>query len=191
MKGIINVKPINIQRICQVVIETAVICMIVALIILMLSGNIGCNSNNIPAEQSSKNMICMSPDALEQLIYEFVSIHKDNNAYNLNQGETTMERLSCLFPGVGLVQNIEPDLSETTISGTTTTIYERFSEGIGRNPVTGKMDTEIEVYIRKTTITVEGNVQSVRKQKAIGLWSKRTEIEYIGINAPFNEFSVR
>ena len=102
-----------------------------------------------------------------------------------------MERLSCLFPGVGLVQNIEPDLSETVISGTTTTIYERFSEGIGRNPVTGKMDTEIEVYIRKTTITVEGNVQTVRKQKAIGLWSKRTEIEYIGINAPFNEFSVR
>ena len=184
-------KPINLNRICQIVIETAVICMIIILIMLMLSGNIGCNSNYKTNQQKPENMICMSPDALEQLIYEFVSIHKDNNAYNLNQGETIMERLSCLFPGVGLVQNIEPDLSETVVSGTTTTIYERFSEGIGRNPVTGKMDTEIEVYIRKTTITVEGNVQSVRKQKAIGLWSKRTEIEYIGINAPFNEFSVR
>ena len=167
---------------------------VIGLTVIIISITLGitaCINHTKTASISDKNMICMSPDALEQLIYEFVSIHKDNNAYNLNQGETIMERLSCLFPGVGLVQNIEPDLSETTISGTTTTIYERFSEGIGRNPVTGKMDTEIEVYIRKTTITVEGNVQTVRKQKAIGLWSKRTEIEYIGINAPFNEFSVR
>ena len=165
---------------------------ILAVIIISITfGIAACVNHTRMTNNTDKNMICMSPDALEQLIYEFVSIHKDNNAYNLNQGETIMERLSCLFPGVGLVQNIEPDLSETVISGTTTTIYERFSEGIGRNPVTGKMDTEIEVYIRKTTITVEGNVQTVRKQKAIGLWSKRTEIEYIGINAPFNEFSVR
>lgn len=184
-------KPINPHRICQIVIETAVICLIVMLMILMLSGNAGCNSNYKTIQQKPENMICMSPDALEQLIYEFVSIHKDNNAYNLNQGDSNMERLSCLFPGVGLVQNIEPDLSETVISGTTTTIYERFSEGIGPNPETGKMDTEIEVYIRKTTITVDGNTQTVRKQKTIAKWSDRTTAEYIGINAPFNEFSVR
>lgn len=181
---------IRLSNICQKINEAIVISIIITLLVLMLTGNVGCTSHG-PEPQPSKNMICMSPDALEQLIYEFVVIHKDNNTYNLNQGETNMERLSCLFPGVGLVQNIEPDLSETITNGTTSTIYERFSEGIGPNPETGKMDTEIPVYIRKTTITVEGNVQSVRKQKTIAKWSERESADYIGINAPFNEFSVR
>ena len=102
-----------------------------------------------------------------------------------------MERLNCLFPGVDFVQYIEPDLSETTVDGGTTIIYDRFTEGLGLNPETGAMDVEVPVYIRKTTIIVEGNVTTIRKQKTYAKWSERETATYVGENNELKKYSVR
>ncbi len=141
-----------------------------------------------------KNMICISPDELEQLIYEFTVIHNENNVYKINnpiKENYNMERLSCLFPGVQPVQYVDPDFTEIISEGTVKTIFERYSEGIGPNPETGAMDTEIPVFIRKITTTIDGNVTTIKKEKTFAKWSERTTATYVGVNAKLNEFSVR
>jgi len=102
-----------------------------------------------------------------------------------------MERLNCLFPGVDFVQYIEPDLSETIVDGGTTTIYERYTEGLGPNPETGVIDTEIPVLIRKVTIIVDGNKTTIRKQKTHAKWSERETATYVGVNNELKQYSVR
>lgn len=102
-----------------------------------------------------------------------------------------MEHLNCMVPGVQPVQYLEPDFSEIITDGTTKTIYERYTEGIGPNPETGVMDTEIPVFIKRVITITDGNVITVKREKTFAKWSERETADYVGVNAKLKPKSVR
>lgn len=136
---------------------------------------------------NNKNMICASADEFEQLMYEFDSMR--DYYIKPNQGVKQMEKLNCMFPGVQPVQVLEPCDTEIVKDGMNTTIFEKFTEGVGVDATGASI--EVKVFIRKTVTIVNGNSTTISKFKAFAKWSERATATYVSYNSPLAEHSVR